>query len=315
MTDAPLAALDALDEELDAPVWEDLVAVWRAYANARAAGRSPFAAAVAVAARADRLGQAFAVGYPAALEHLVPGVRLPCALCATEAGGNAPRAIETSLEGRGDGYRLRGVKTFVSFGTLAEALLVVARAGTKPDGRPDLTVVQIPSDRGGVVLDELPPTPFVPDIPHARVTFEEVEVREGERLPGDGYLRYVKPFRTIEDIHVVGATLGYLLGWSRRSRASAELVATLSSVLVALGSLRGAEPLDPHAHLALHGCYQSLQRALESDDFRSLLAAASSEERERWTRDEKLLKVASAARQARFQAANKALGLASLRAN
>ena len=80
MTVDALTVLDVLAQERDEPTWQSLTHVWDAYAEERAAGCSPFAAGVRVAARADRLGHAFAVGYPAALEHLFQGPTvLPCA--------------------------------------------------------------------------------------------------------------------------------------------------------------------------------------------------------------------------------------------
>jgi len=308
MADPSATVLDVLAERSFAAVFGSLPEVWAAYSAERGEGRSPFSAAVRVAARCDRLGHAFAVGYPAALEHLVPGVELPCALCVTEAAGNSPRAIATTLRPAARGYQLDGTKTFVTFGTLAKALIIVARTGDKPDGRPDLVMVRIPADRGGVELDELPPTPFVPEVVHARVRLEAVEVRQDERLPGDGYLRYVKPFRTIEDIHVVGATLGYVLGWARRAGVERSLFAELGSDLVALDGLLAFEPLDPRAQVALHGVYQHVATLLAGDAFARLLSATDHVERERWERDRTLLHVASKAREARFDAATKALG-------
>ena len=94
---------------------------------------------------------------------------------------------------------------------------------------------------------------------------------KAEQLPGDGYLDYVKPFRTIEDIHVVGATLGYLVGLARRTRASATLIAELSADLVALDGLRDGPPLDPRVHIALHGVYQRVARVIGSEDFARVL--------------------------------------------
>ncbi len=299
--------LDVLAGDAEAAPTQSLPGVWDAYRSARASGSAPFEAAVGVAATVDRLGFAFAVGYPAALEHMVKGVQLPCALCVTEAKGNAPRAIETTLERRGDHYELRGTKTFVTFGNLADTLIIVARAGDKPDGRPDLVVVRIPAKRRGVALQELPMTPFVPEVPHASVQLDGVEVRENERLPGDGYLEYVKPFRTIEDIYVVGSTLGYLVGLARRIRASATLIAELSADLVALDRLRNGPPLDPRVHIALHGVYQHVTRLTGSQDFVRLLDAAPDGERNRWERDQALLRVASKAREARFERAKKVL--------
>ena len=299
--------LDVLFRDAEAPPKASLLDVWGAYRSERATGLKPFEAAVRVAATVDRLGFAFAVAYPAALEQMVTGVDFPCALCVTEAQGNGPRAIETSLDRSGDHYELRGTKTFVTFGNLAETLLIVARAGVKPDGRPDLVVVQIPATRDGVELQELPATPFVPEVPHTSVRLDGVVVLEGERLPGDGYLDYVKPFRTIEDIHVVGATLGYLLGLARRTRASATLIAELSSDLVALELLRDGLPLDPRVHIALHGVYQRVTRLVGSEDFARVLECTPDDERDRWERDRALLRVASKAREARFERAMREL--------
>jgi len=118
----------------------------------------------------------------------------------------------------------------------------------------------------------------------------------------------VKPFRTIEDIHVVGATLGYLLGLARRTRVSATLIAELSSDLVALERLRDGLPLDPRVHIALHGVYQRVTRLVGSEDFARVLACTPDDERDRWERDRALLRVASKAREARFKAAKQELG-------
>jgi len=300
--------LDVLSGAAATVLKRGLSAAWEAYGSERAAGASPFMAAVRVASQVDRLGFAFAVGYPAALEQMIEGVRLPAALCVTEANGNSPRAIESTLAPKGAGYELDGTKTFVTFGSHAETLIIVARLGQRLDGRPDLAVVAIPANRKGVVLQELPETPFVPEVPHTSVRFEGVEVLKGERLPGDGYLNYVKPFRTIEDIHVVGAALGYAVGWARRAGAEKSLIAELCSNLVALDGLRAFEPLDPRAHVALQGVYQRITAILSGEAFERLLEAASEDERERWARDNALLAVASKARQARFARAIEDLG-------
>jgi alkylation response protein AidB-like acyl-CoA dehydrogenase len=307
MTVDSLAVLDVLGRKADGPTLQSLRQVWDAYAAERSSGCSPFAAAVRVATRADRLGQAFAVGYPAALEHLLPDVELPGALCATESGGNHPRAIETRLEPHGQGFRLDGMKTFVTFGAFAKTLIIVARAGEKPDGRPNLVVVGVPANRAGVDVQELPPTSFVPEIPHASVSLEGVVVDATERLPGDGYLRYLKPFRTVEDIHVIGAAIAYLVGLARRADGASGLIADLAAGLVALDRLRIEPPLDPRVHVALQGVYSRVTQADDTGELDSLLRSAPSEEGARWARDRVLLRVASKARETRFERARAAL--------
>jgi hypothetical protein len=94
----------------------------------------------------------------------------------------------------------------------------------------------------------MPPTRFVPEVPHARLAFDGVAVAHEDVLPGDGYERYIKPFRSVEDIHVTAAVLAYLLaeagrrGWPASWRERA---------LIALLGLRGARrarsggPADP----------------------------------------------------------------------
>jgi hypothetical protein len=298
-----LSFLDVLTTPADATPISTLAGAWEAYQSKRNTGASPFSSAVLVASRVDRLGFAFAVGYPAALQHMVDRLVLPSALCVTEASGNSPRSIESTLEKKGDGYELRGTKTFVTFGNLAKTLLVVAKVGDKSDGRPDLAVVRIPSDRDGVFLQELPKTPFVPEVPHTSVRFDGVEVRADERLPGDGYLEYVKPFRTIEDIHVIGSALAYIIGLSRRTGSSETLAAELSADLAALDRLRGGRPLDPRVHVALHGVHRRAMGLAADPAFAEALNAATPEERARWERDRALLRVASKARDARFERA------------
>ncbi|MGB5267778.1 MAG: acyl-CoA dehydrogenase family protein [Polyangiales bacterium] len=288
-----------------------LEAVWDSYQGARASGAAPFDAAIGVAASVDRLGLAFAAGYSAALEHLIPDLILPVALCVTEADGNHPRAIKSTLDEQDgvSGYTLNGSKTFVTFGNMAHTLIIAARSGEGADGKPKLVVVRIPADRRGVSLRELPPIPFVPEIPHAGVELRDVVVEAGERMPGDGYLDYVKPFRTVEDIHVFAAATAYLLGLANRTKAPSELRAELMTLLVALDSLRKAPPLDPWVHVALHGVSQSLARLFGADELAKLWEEAPAEERSRWERDRKLLLVANKVREARFRKALSQLGL------
>jgi len=293
------------------PPVSELDLVWHQYQRARDAGTKPFRAAVQVASSVDRLGLAFAAGYSAALQTMVPDLALPAALCVTEADGGHPRAIKASLRADDTGatHILDGDKTFVTFGNLARTLIVAARVGMRADGTPALAVVRIPADRKGVTLQELPPIPFVPEVPHARVELRNVLVDAHERMSGDGYLGYVKPFRTIEDIHVYGSAVAYLFGLGRRTKAPRSFLAELAAVLVTLDALSSAAPLDPPVHVALHGATENLTRLFGTEAFSGIWDAAPEEEQTRWRRDQKLLSVANTARGARFQKAAEQLGL------
>src|SRR5690606_32031283 len=103
---------------------------------------------------------------------------------------------------------LHGAKTFVTMGDRAEELYVLARRGVSSEGRAELVMLRLDRAASGVVIEPLPPAPFVPEIPHAKVRFEGA--RAFEVLPGDGWNDYVRPFRTIEDVHVHAAFLAWL---------------------------------------------------------------------------------------------------------
>ena len=219
----------------------------------------------------DRLGFAFASGYQAAAERLF-GRGLRTALCATEAGGNHPRRIDTRLVGD----EVTGEKTFVTLGTHADRLAVVARAGER-DGRPALKVVLVDAAAPGVRVHPLPALPFVPEIPHARLTLDGAR---GEVLDGDGYVQVLKPFRTVEDIHVHLGLLGLLQRYAPSGGVDA--------VADALVDLAEQPPLDPAVHLAL---------AEALDQTRALVATPPPVPF--WERDRPLLDIASKAREAR----------------
>jgi hypothetical protein len=259
--------------------------------------RLPIERAIAGGFVADRLGYAFASGYQAAAEAAF-GADRPGAFAATESGGVHPRAIATEL--RDDGaLRLDGEKAYVTLGAFAERLFVVARAGEE-GGRPRLVVVRI-DRRPGVTLLEGPATPFAPEIQHAQLRLEGVRVARDEVLPGDGYADYLKPFRTVEDIHVMAALGGWLIQVGRRSGWPAATLEELAAACTLLGALAAGDPKSEALHLTLAGALSLLRRLVEGIE--PLWAAVDAPTRERWERDRPLLEVASRARALRAEAA------------
>ena len=138
-------------------------------------------------------------------------------LCATEEGGGHPRAIRTALApARG---RLRPVGPQV-VGDPRRRRRRSSRGGERGRGARDAIAcawLGCPSEARGVTVQRRPPLPFVPEIAHAKATFEASRSTEHELLPGDGYDDALKPFRTIEDIHVMAAVLGWAIGVARAS--------------------------------------------------------------------------------------------------
>jgi len=277
----------------------ELLAHWEALDG------SAFERAVAAGMVADRLGLAFAAGYRSALLALT-GETGHAALCITEQGGAHPRAIETRLERRGDEVVLSGSKAWATLAGNAPTLLVAASSG-RDGARNDLRLVRVPADAQGVRVEAMPATPFTPEIPHARVELEAVVVASSAVLDGDGYTRWIKPFRTVEDIHVMAAAVAYVVSEGRRARWPATMIAEGIATVSALAGLAERPPLDPGVHLALGGVLAGITSWLERT--RSLWAAVGAEARQRWKRDQPILGVAGKARATRFERAASALGL------
>ncbi len=280
----------------------DLRTWWQRGAPLRAEGE-PVDCAVRCGWAADRLGWAFAGGYHAALRRLVPdlGRAHLAALCATEAGGAHPRAIESTLVRAADGWVLSGHKRWGTLATAAETLFVVASTGSDAEGRKVLRVARVPARAAGVTMKELPATPFAPEIPHAEVVFEGVHVVDAALLPGDGWERWVKPFRTVEDAHVHAAVLGYLLGVARRHAWPEATVEALLAAIVTVRGLALADPASPAVHIALAGLLAGTARLVA--EFEPLWQRVTAEERQRWLRDRGLVEVAGRARAARRERA------------
>lgn len=281
---------------LSAPLVESVGSLQAFWAATRAARTGPtIEQAIASGFQADRVGYAFLGSYAAAIRVLDPslGPDDVGALCASEAGGAHPKAIETTLR---DG-RLEGMKQYVSGGSFATHLLVIATAGTNADGTKQLKLAKLAVNAPGVEVDDLPPLPFMPEIPHAAVTFKAAPV---ERVfDGDGYTSALKPFRTIEDLHVFAGVLGYLLRVARRygwgQGAQERLLASLATA-----RHLAAQPADaPETHLALAGFLSSTRELVASFDW----ATVEPGEAERFRRDQPLLRVAEKARDARRQKA------------
>ncbi|MGI9292693.1 MAG: acyl-CoA dehydrogenase family protein, partial [Pseudomonadales bacterium] len=214
--------------------------------------------------------------------------------CVTEDEGNSPRAIQTRVTATEQGWLVDGEKSFVTGGRDATQLLVAARKGEREDGRPAIVLILCDATAAGLVFEDLPDLPFVPEISHCRIRLQQVPVRSEHILPGDGYARYVKPFRTIEDMHVFGAVIGYLLRlsrdyqWAEESRDALLVLATTALDI-------SQWPTDQAVtHLTLAGLISQFNQWLTTSEPHWQTAPA--EISEAWRRDVPLLDIADAAR-------------------
>lgn len=281
---------------------DDVDTWWALHRTAYSEHDVPIDRAVVRAFYADRPAWAFASGYQEALRRLFAGIgEVKVALCATEEGGAHPRAIRSTLRDDGDGFRLDGAKRYTTLGTHADEVIVFASVGEDEAGRNRLAAVRVPTAREGITLTAMPDTPFVPEVPHAQSRFENVRVEASERLAGDGYSDYLKPFRTVEDIHVHAAIVAWLVQVGRRCGWPGDAVAELISIVLACRELSGDDPSDVATHITLGGLIRhtgGLIRSLEP-----LWERVDPTTRQRWLRDRVLLGVAGSARKRRLEAA------------
>jgi acyl-CoA dehydrogenase len=253
-----------------------------------------FARAVRAGAAAPGVGTAFLAGYRQAIAALVPSLGPPSlpSLAATESGPLHPREVRTALV---DG-RVSGQKRYVTGAPGSDRAVVLAGAGQEGD-RLRLVAVIVDLGGPGVTLRPMPPPPFVPDVPHAEIDLDGAPALDV--LPGDGWAAVVRPFRTAEDVHVLGAVVGYLSGVALRSSWPQEPVIGLTAVLAGLVALSSCDRDAPGTHLALAGVLAQLRALLPSLPWQS----ADPDEASRWLRDRELLAVAERARAARLAAA------------
>jgi len=272
---------------------------------------SPAALAVAGGFAADRVGWAFAGGYQAALRALLPDLPRDtlAALCVTEAEGNRPRHIRTTIVPQGDGaLRIDGAKRWTTLGPASSLLLIVGALPSAPDaGRPALRLARVPASTPGVVLQPMPPTRFVPEVPHAQVLLRDVRVGADALLPHDGYDAYVKPFRTIEDVHVTLAVLAYLLREGRARRWPDAFNEQTVAAIALLMQLARDDASAATTHVALAGALRIAHR-LYADASAQWAAVADDPAAQRWQRDAALFEVAGTVREQRAARAWERLG-------
>lgn len=223
-------------------------------AAVRAEERDDLVASLVASSRLDRPWLVHTVALQASIRRLLSdcgatpddlGPSEVLCFCASEAGGNHPRAIETRLEEANAGeFSLRGVKRWATLAPVADRLLIIASTG-RDEQRNHLRAVLVPGDATGLYVEDM----TMPGgqtsslhLPNGLVQIEDVAVAQSAVLPGDGYSCYLKPFRTLEDLFVNASTAAALLGMARRHAAPDAMIERIVGVL---GSLHAAS-LKPH---------------------------------------------------------------------
>ena len=300
-----------LTRPTDVPAPDGLQAWCEQWRQLAAERHDPVGLALRGGFAADRVGWAFAAGYQSALRQLIQvnGGTVDdhelLAMCATEAGGNRPRDIETRLVDNGPGgITVTGRKTWTTLGSACTGLLVVGRVDGGENDRPALKIARVDTHAQGVSLVEKPPLDFVPEVPHVAAVFDGAEAEA--LMPGDGYSDFVKPFRTVEDTFIALAVQAWLVregrarGWPRSFLES--LIASQAGLAAVAAQPAGA----PATHIALAGALARTNDLYQQAD--ALWADERDAAAERWRRDRPLFQVAGKPRAMRAQRAWESLG-------
>ncbi len=283
------------------PEWE------RVFQDETAGWDAPVDRAVLGGYLSDRVGFAFAAGYECALRRLVPDLprRAIVSFCVTEEGGGHPAAIRSTLSrgggSEGEHWILKGSKRFATLAPEAGLLLAAATTGASAEGKNMIRMVLVDTADPGVTVTPMEGIPFIPEITHGTIEFSGVSLDNSRLLPGDGYTDYIKPFRTIEDLHVLAALLGHLLrvalhhGWPR------EVPGCIAALIAGVRDLSLDNPSSPSVHIALGGINELIGTLLR--DLEPFWEGVEGVAKERWKRDRPLFNVAEKARHARLEAA------------
>jgi len=209
-------------------------------------------------------GMAFLSGYQSALRCL--DTQCPtdqfAAFCVSEKGIKKPWDMETHLQLSASGWRLNGRKGFVMLlPDKIDRLYVVAKGDND-----SLNCVRLAAAAKGVSVAESLNAPFIQDIPHAGIVFDEVMIADDDLLTIDAHQQANKPFRYWEDIHVAIAMSAWMLRHLTEDSAflvNKELMLTLICELMACFeqqshyySLAGLDALDE--------CHQLLDKLSEN---------------------------------------------------
>ncbi|WP_079200973.1 acyl-CoA dehydrogenase [Pseudomonas sp. CC6-YY-74] len=275
---------------------------WYAALLTRLGRPSPFELALLGGRLAATPGLAFLAGYQGALRMLWPSAPWSLgALCVTENKSVRPADMQTRLSD----LLLQGRKDFVTAGDAADWLLVAARE--EPPAQPvRLALGVVRNGDPGVRVEVLPSLPLMPDIGHARLHLDGAHC---ERLAGDGWDDYVKPFRSIEDLHVLTAVGAWLYGVGQDSNWPQAVQLRLLGLLAGCAEVGRQGPAQPATHLLLAGLFA--QFAALDAELHAAFAAGPADWAALWQRDRSLLALAASARGKRLAKAQAALGLAS----
>lgn len=138
--------------------------------------------------------------------------RFPSAFAVSEPKvGAHPGKLTTYAERVDDGWRLTGMKSYISNGPLAGLAVMVAVVGEEK-GRKQFSAFLLDGDTPGVERSDAMALPFLRPSLHGNIRLDGVALGTGSVLgnPGNAYRELVLPFRRFEDAMMMGCVTGAL---------------------------------------------------------------------------------------------------------
>lgn len=249
------------------------------------------------------LSFSFASAYQSAIEALFQTQEtLLSSFCVTEEKGNHPRAIETRLFKESGKLLVSGTKSFVSGATDSEYLYIACRDerhgnGIDTEGRPIIKMLAINVKSQGLEIKSMPSLGFIPELSHGKVILSNVVITEEQILPEDGYLNYVKAFRSYEDLYVLASVVAYRLGEAIEGKWPTDMLEEHISLLLAIRSVSLMTLTKPAAHIALAACRSKFEELISTTN--SLYESSNPDSYQSWNRDKALLNIAKKAHEKR----------------
>lgn len=178
---------------------------------------SPSLNSVFLGAQVATPGMAFLSGYQNAIRCLdreCPDDEF-AAFCVSEKGVKSPWDMQSKIIKEAAGYCLSGQKGFVMLLPYElDRLYVIAKNETD-----ELKCVYLNPNIEGLEVTESLNAPFIKDIPHSGVRFNDVQLSSSQVLEIEGHYEANKPFRYWEDIHVILSMLAWMLRHCREGAA------------------------------------------------------------------------------------------------
>ena len=115
------------------------------------------------------------------------------------------------------------------------------------------------------------------------------------------WVNYIKPFRTIEDLHVTAAISGYLFRIACQYDWDREIKQTILCLIVTIKTLALSDPGAPAVHILTGDVLSRARELIQRID--PCWEAVDKDTRDAWNRDKALMDIAGKARLRRLETA------------